>query len=415
VRETRGVVRRPSLDRSAWVAAGAFLAACAAAYGGLFSHAYPGDVGMYERYGREWVLQGLTPFHVFFVEYPPGAVPLFAIPVVWNDHYVILFKLLMTACGVGFVVCSAWVLRRLDLGAWRLVPVVVAPLLMGPVFLNRYDPLAAFVVSLALVFCLRGNERTSSALVGVGAALKIYPAVLVPLALRRVRTVAGGLGTFLLAVAVLTLPWVAISPGGVGFSLWTQASRHMQIESLGSSLLLAGSKLGIHHVGWLAGEPGSIDTSGRLADTLGGVSTVVAVMSVLLVAWAYWSGPDDDARFVTAWAAAVTGFVVFGKILSPQYLTWLVPLVPLAAGRWGRLAAGLFLAVLALTMPEYLLHRDGLREQDWTVWVLLLRNLGLVGIFGLLFAELRGSAWGVAPVARPAVEPVEQHPAGVLG
>jgi hypothetical protein len=391
------------------------MVACCAAYGGLLSHAYPGDVGMYERYGREWVLQGLTPFHVFFVEYPPGAVPLFAVPVAWNAHYVLVFKLLMAACGIGFVLCTAWILARLGLSRWRLVPVVAAPVLMGPVFLNRYDPVAAFVAALALVFCLRGNERTWSSLLGVGTALKIYPAVCLPLALRRAPSLKAGVAWFLGAVAVLTLPWVAISPGGVGFSLWTQASRHMQIESLGSSLLLAASKLGIHHVGWLAGEPGSIDTSGHLADTLGGVSTVVSVASVLVVAWVYWSGPDDDERFVTAWAGAITGFLVFGKILSPQYLTWLVPLVPLASGRLGRRATWLFLAVLALTMPEYLIHRDGLENQDWTVWVLLLRNVGLVGVFALLFTELRRSRWAATPVLRRSAEPVEQHPAGVLG
>jgi hypothetical protein len=408
-------MRRAHLDRAAWLAAAAFVIACAVEYGGLFSHAYPGDVGMYERYGREWVLQGLTPFHVFFVEYPPGAVPLFAIPVlVWDDHYLVVFKLMMAACGVGFVLCSAWVRIRLGLSAWRLVPIVLAPVLMGPVFLNRYDPLAALLAMLALVFCLRGNERTWSALLGVGAAIKIYAAVFVPIAARRVRSVKTAALWFVGALAVLTLPWVAVSPGGVGFSLWTQASRHLQIESFGASLLLVGSKLGIHHVGWLAGEPGSIDVSGRLADTIGGISTFAALGAVLWVAWAYWRGPDTDERFVTAWAGAVTAFLAFEKILSPQYLTWLVPLVPLAAGRRGRWATGVFLGVLALTMPEYLVHRDGLRNQDWTVWLLLVRNLGLAAVFVLLLQELRVSARVAAAPERGAVEPVHKRPAEVV-
>ena len=120
-----------------------FLVACAVAYGGLFSHAYPGDVGMYERYGRELVLHGLIPYHDFFVEYPPGSVPrLHHAGADLERALRAVFKLMMTACGVGFVLCSAWIARRLDLSAWRLVPVVLAPVLMGPVFLNRYDPLA---------------------------------------------------------------------------------------------------------------------------------------------------------------------------------------------------------------------------------------------------------------------------------
>ena len=121
------------------------------------------------------MLQGLTPFHVFFVEYPPGAVPLFTIPaLVWDEHYVTVFKLMMAACGVGFVLCSAWMLRRLELSAWRLVPVVLAPVLMGPVFLNRYDPLAALLACSRSSSACAATSARRSALLGAGAALKLY-------------------------------------------------------------------------------------------------------------------------------------------------------------------------------------------------------------------------------------------------
>jgi hypothetical protein len=269
---------------------------------------------------------------------------------------------------------------------------------MGPVFLNRYDPLPAFLVSLALVALLRGQEKLSGGLLGAGTALKLYPAVVVPLALRRVRSLAGSGAAFLVTAAVLVLPFFALAPGGVGYSLWTQAKRHLQIESLGASILLAGSKLGIHHVGWIRGKPGSIDIGGTLADSVGVLSSVLAVALVLVVAWVFWKGPDDDERMVTAWAAAVSAWVVFGKVLSPQYLTWLVPLVPLAAGRKGRWAAIVWFAVLAVTQLEYLGGRHGQRDQNWSVWVLLLRNLGLVAMFVLLLAELRGRV--APPVVR---------------
>src|SRR5207248_10236479 len=97
----------------------------------------------------------------------------------------------------------------------------------------------------------------------------------------------------------------------------------------------------------------------------------------------------DDARLVTAFAAVVTALTVFGKVLSPQYLTWLVPLVPLAAGRKGLCAAGAFLVALALTQPEYIVDKYGLRAQNWTVWALFARNAALVAAFWFLFAALR--------------------------
>jgi hypothetical protein len=386
-------VQRADAARSArWlpvVASGLFVVACAAAYGGLFSHAYPGDVGTYAGYGRALVLHGRIPYRDFYDEYPPGSVAVFVLPVlIWNAHYVIVFKLLMTACGVGFVVCAAWILRRLGLSPLRLAPMILAPILMGPVFLNRYDPVPALLSSLALVALLAAREKTAGALLGAGTAIKLYPAVFVPIAVRRVRALAAAGTAYVVAGAALVLPFFALAPGGVGFSLKTQLERHLQIESLGSSILLAGSKLGLHHENWIDGKPGSIDLGGGAANAVGVASTAVAVLLVLVAVWAFWEGPDDDARQVTAWAAAITAFVAFGKVLSPQYLTWLVPLVPLAAGRKGRWAAIVFLGVLCLTQFEYLFHKHGLEHQDWTVWVLLVRNAGLVAVFVLLLLQL---------------------------
>jgi hypothetical protein len=380
-----------STRRAAVIACALFVVACAAEYGGLFSHSYPGDVfEPYAKYGRALVNDGRIPYRDFYDEFPPGSVPVFAAPaLIWDAHYVLVFKLLMTACGVGFVACAAWIAGRLGLSYLRLAPVVLAPALMGPVFLNRYDPLPAFLTSLALVTLLKGRERTSGALLGVDTAVKIYSIVTLPLAARRLRAPRGSAIAFLVAGGILFLPFFLIAPGGVGYSFWTQMKRHLQIETLGSSLLLAGSKLGIHHVDWIAGKPGSIDLGGATADVVASLTSLLALVLVVLVALAYWRGPDTDARLVTAWAAAVTAWTVFGKVLSPQYMTWLVPLVPLAAGRKGLYAAGTLLAALVLTEPEYFFGNHGLRNQDWSVWLLLVRNVLLVATFALLYVQLR--------------------------
>jgi hypothetical protein len=385
--------------RAALVACSLFVVACAAEYAGLFSHSFPGDTATYAKYGRALVNDGHIPYTKgFYDEYPPGSVPVFAAPaLIWDAHYVLMFKLLMTACGVGFVACAAWIAARLGLSYVRLTPAVLAPALMGPVFLNRYDPLPAFLTSLALVALLKGRERTTGALLGVDTLVKIYSIVTLPLAARRLRAPRGAAAAFVIAAGVLFLPFFLYAPGGVGYSFYSQMKRHLQIETLGSSLLLAGSKLGIHHVSWIAGKPGSIDVGGGAADVVATLTSLLALALVALVALAYWRGPDTDARLVTAWAAAVSAWTIFGKVLSPQYLTWLVPLVPLAAGRKGLYAAGTLLAAVVLTQPESsfgggscedgLCH--GLRNQDWSVWLLLARNALLVATFVLLYRQLR--------------------------
>jgi hypothetical protein len=379
------------VNRTALVACAVFLGSCALGFGGLFSHAFPGDVLQpYAKYGRALVNDGRIPYHDFYDEYPPGSVPVFAAPaVIWDAHYVLVFKLLMTACGLGCVLCSTWIVRRLRLSPWRLAPLLLAPLLLGPVFLNRYDPLAALLTSLALVALLRTRGVATGALLGADTAIKIYGAVTLPLAWRRLRPPRGPAIAFIVAGGILFLPFFLIAPGGVGFSFKTQLERHLQIETLGSSLLLAASKLGIHHVGWIAGKPGSIDIGGGAADVVATLSSLLAVALVVLVAVRYWRGADTDSRLVTAWAAAIAAWTVFGKVLSPQYLTWLAPLVPLAAGRRGLHAAAVFLVALPLTQLEYFAGDHGLRDQDWVVWVLLLRNALLVWMFVLLYRQLR--------------------------
>ncbi len=387
-RVTAAAGRRRDWLVPAALAAVLFLVACLLAYGGLLSHSRPGDTYTYSKYGRALLHHGRIPYRDFYDEYPPGSVPVFVLPaLIWDAHYVLVFKLLMAACGIGFLACAAWVLHRLRLSQLRLLPIVLAPALMGPVFLNRYDPLAALLTALALVALLRSRDRTTGALLGVATAMKLYPAVVALVAARRVRDRTGAAVAFLVATAVLVLPFFALAPGGVGYSLWTQAKRHLQYETLGASLLMAADKLHLYGAHWIFGNPGSIDLGGRLPDAVGVLSTLVSLGLVALVVVTYWRGPDGERRLVTTWAAALVAFTVFGKILSPQYLTWILPFVPLAAGRRGVAAAGTFLAALALTQPYS--YGGTLRDFDWTVWPLLVRNLLLVATFVLLYSALR--------------------------
>ena len=80
---------------------------------------------------------------------------------------------------------------------------------------------------------------------------------------------------------------------------------------------------------------------------------MLALAAVLGIALLYSRRTaQDDEALVTGIAATVTAFVILSKVLSPQYLIWLAPLIALVGGRRGVLAGVLFLGAMFLSQFE---------------------------------------------------------------
>jgi hypothetical protein len=142
-------------------------------------------------------------------------------------------------------------------------------------------------------------------------------------------------------------------------------------------------RLGLYTATLRDQAPGSKDAVGRLPDVLSVLSSLVVIAAVAWVTWLYVRGRRDR---VLAAAAAVTAFVAFGKVLSPQYVVWLVPLVPVA----GLAASGVLVSALALTHAEW--NHFVKSYAHWgevLSWWVLARDLVLVALFLLLALRLR--------------------------
>ena len=92
-------------------------------------------------------------------------------------------------------------------------------------------------------------------------------------------------------------------------------------------------------------------------------------------------------------AAALVAFVALGKVLSPQFLIWLAPVVPLVAGLRGVRASALLAAALALTQLWFpSRYWDLARELAGLPSALVLaRDLVLVALLVVLLRRERGS------------------------
>jgi hypothetical protein len=321
----------------------------------------------------EAVLDGQVPYRDFDLEYPPGALPVFVVPAIGGD-YASVFAWLMAALGAATVI----VVARVRPAAAAFV--AVSPLLVGSLLLSRFDLWPAALVAAAVVALLTEHHRLGWSLLGAAVAAKLWPLAIVPVALAwsrrrgQIRAVAWGAGVLALAF----VPFVLVAPAGLWDSIAGQLSRPLQIESLGASFVSA------------FGDPTVVTSHGSQNIPGHGwleVTGTAIQIAVLIAVWAAaWRRPDDLPRFA---AAATAAFIAFGKVLSPQFLVWLVPLVPLVRGRRGVAATAMLVAALVLTQAWFPRHYwDYVFEGD-LAWVVLARDLVLVALVAVLALPAR--------------------------
>jgi Glycosyltransferase family 87 len=397
---------------AAFAAVAVFVGTWTVLHYGFYTHRQIVDTPVYQRYGNE-IANGHVPYRDFQLEYPPGALPMFALPglVSHGGHdqnvkpgFRRTFETLMWMCGALALIAMALTVRVIGGALWSpLLFAALAPLALGTVILSRFDLWPAALSVAAIAALVYARDRLGHALLGIGAVAKFYPGVLVPLAVaytwrRRGRREA--LICLALAVAVFALvfvPFLVLSPGGVWHSVSVQLGRPLQVESVGAAFLLVA-----HNVfGFaLAGETshGSQNVAGDAAHVLAIVSSVVQVAVLLWIWWSFARGPATARALVRCSAAAVCAFVAFGKVLSPQFLIWLIPVVPLVRGRRGVWACALLLVALVLTQIwfPFRYFRLALDFEPGLSWVLLARDLVLVALALLLAHNRRPASVGPA-------------------
>jgi len=368
---------------------------------GLLDREQVGDTPAYERFG-EAIRSGEVPYRDFYLEYPPGALPVFVLPTLGPEgDYALRFKLLALVLGIAAIALVALALSALGASRARVLAaaafVGVTPALLGPVVLVNYDLWPAVLALAALAALLHGRGRVGLAALGVATAAKLFAVVLLPLALLHVRRRFGskamwvGLAACTAAFAAIVLPFVVLAPGGVGNSTWTLLQRGLQIETLGSSLLLAVHQLGLYKP-TVTSVFNSQDLAGSLPDALAVTTTALTALTLVAVWHRFWRCSAEKEVLAVASAAALTAAVAFGKVLSPQFLVWLLPFVPLVRGRRGLAASALFALALGLTQLWFPSRYGELVAFGDVSWFVLARNLVLVALFAVLVLAIRPAA-----------------------
>jgi len=269
------------------------------------------------------------------VEYPLPAVGVIAVPYLAAtgdpDRFRVVFHAVAAITDLLFTVALWWSTRRrsvLPLAAW-----VLAVPLLGATAFARFDLLPGVLCGL-VVLCLPRAPVPAGVLVAVATGIKLWPALVVPplLALRHLRRRIG-LGVAATGSALVLASVALAGLGRLLSPLTYQADRGLQIESLFATPVMVGWALGGGTWDVAFASSNSYEISGPGVATLLVLSTaaVTAYVGCLLLTWGRltWlarAGCDVDLPTVL-WVAlaSVSGFVALGKVLSPQYLLWMLP------------------------------------------------------------------------------------------
>jgi hypothetical protein len=308
------------------------------------------DVGTYETWSHILTTQHAFPGGPAW-QYPPGAALVMLLPRLGPGGYGETFVALMLICDLA----GLWLLARLGrrsgnyTGAW--VWLLGIPLL-GVLPILRFDLVPA-VIAIAALLVIQRRPHWFGALVGLGAAIKVWPIVLLFGEWDRRRLLAGvlvALGTiaciFLVAAIAFGDPFGFISQ---------QGSRGLQEEAVGTAPwqlreLISGEALPrvVRYGSWELYGSGP-DAAATLMEWLSLASLAAAAIWWRFRARAIRAGRSDlaDATVSRDFVfALVLALVVTSRVLSPQYMIWLLALAAVVLSSGGtRLARPAWIVV----------------------------------------------------------------------
>ena len=343
----------PGLPRRTWIVltlAIAALLACLVLYMHLpYAH---GDQNLYDRYAWDfWAGRSGARFRALPAEYPLLALLPFSLAILPPvPDFITVFALWM----LGLLVAGVLVIARRE--SPRVAEVVLVYVAVGAwgTVLGRYDLVPA-AATLAALWAARGRRfGLAYALLAAGALLKLYPALLVPvvaieqwralgrppLRSRPPPAVLAGVATFCLLTGAGFGVAFLLDPSGWLGPFTYNARRPLQLESVPATLLWLSGLLGFP-----VGPDksfGSVNLVGQLDGAIG-LAAEVALLAGLL--WVYASQAAGRLEAAAAFAGCLLVVICAGRVLSPQYLIWVLPFIAIVQRGYDRL----WLAICAAT------------------------------------------------------------------
>jgi uncharacterized membrane protein len=309
----------------------------------------------------------------------PGALPV-----------VVYFDVVAVCLAFAWLVAVWAVCRLRPTRPWDAALVACSPLVVVHAFTN-FDALAVAAATAALLALARGRAVLAGVLLGVGAAAKFYPLLLLlPVVLVGLRRRDAGPAARTTAAAVAT--WVAVNAPVA----WAYPAGWWEFFRLNSARPADPDSLWFvvsYFTGWRGWEP----AAGEVPTLLNAVVAALFATACAGVAVLTRRAPQPP-RLASLAFLVVASFLLVNKVWSPQYSLWLVPLAVLALPRWRLLLAWMTLDALVWVPRMFYYLGPAARglPPDWFLLTAVARDAMVVALMAVV----------VRTVLRPETDPV---------
>jgi hypothetical protein len=283
-----------------------------------------------------------------------------------------------------------------------MVATAAAPLLMGAIFRMQFDVVPAALMLGGVLLLARERPASGAAWLGVGTMTKVFPALGMPVALAwlagagRRSDAWRALGAFAAVVLVVAGIAAMLSLPGLAAAARFQLDRPVQVESAQATVVVALSRA-TGQVPGTSPSHGSVGFVSRFGEPVGWAFLALLAVTLAALVWlALRAGrqlrkdpPGSRAAMALALLGSVMAFAALGRVISPQYMIWLVPLLGLAAALREWWVAGSVALTFLLTLVEFPAFYQGVVSGDVLATIILAwRNIALLTALALTLVVL---------------------------
>ncbi len=305
----------------------------------------------------------------------------------------------LIGCGVLTLVIAVTIAyRSRNAAAYFAMYFWLAALVMlGPVSISRLDTVSVALAVIAVYLLSRGSEAAAAIWLSVATWVKVWPIAALSALFVAARQRKNIVLVILCAnVAILLIGFVLGADASIFSFLTGQTGRGIQIEAPIAEFWLWPAVFGDQAFGiQYSSSMMTFEVFGANTAIFANLMSVVQVGALAITFALGYLGLRKGARttdvFFWVLFTGILDLIVFNKVGSPQYLTWLV--VPVIYGILAQLERIYWVAVgvlvlSAITWLIYPVLYNGLLQNGFgETLTLTVRNVMLLG--GLVYANLR--------------------------